>query len=95
MSVEEAVCSSAVNSVYETKAKALVVLSNTGRSARLVAKYRPNCPIVCVTTRLQTCRQLNITQGVESVFFDADSLGHDEGKEDRVATGVEFAKSRG
>jgi pyruvate kinase len=95
MSVEEAVCSSAVNSVYETKAKVMVVLSNTGRSARLVAKYRPNCPIVCVTTRLQTCRQLNITQGVESVFFDADKLGHDEGKEDRVSMGVNYAKSRG
>ncbi|KAG5491880.1 hypothetical protein GH5_00770 [Leishmania sp. Ghana 2012 LV757] len=95
MSAEEAVCSSAVNSVYETKARVLVVLSNTGRSARLVAKYRPACPIVCVTTRLQTCRQLNITQGVESVFFDTDKLGHDEGKEARVATGVAFAKSKG
>ncbi|CBZ30561.1 LOW QUALITY PROTEIN: putative pyruvate kinase [Leishmania mexicana MHOM/GT/2001/U1103] len=95
MSAEEAVCSSAVNSVYETKANVMVVLSNTGRSARLVAKYRPNCPIVCVTTRLQTCRQLNITQGVESVFFDAEKLGHDEGKEQRVAMGVGFAKSKG
>ncbi|CAC9542389.1 pyruvate kinase [Leishmania infantum JPCM5] len=95
MSAEEAVCSSAVNSVYETKAKVMVVLSNTGRSARLVAKYRPNCPIVCVTTRLQTCRQLNITQGVESVFFDAEKLGHDEGKEQRVAMGVGFATSKG
>ncbi|KAG5506972.1 hypothetical protein JIQ42_07692 [Leishmania sp. Namibia] len=95
MSAEEAVCSSAVNSVYETKARVLVVLSNTGRSARLVAKYRPACPIVCVTTRLQTCRQLNITQGVESVFFDTDKLVHDEGKEARVATGVAFAKSKG
>ncbi|KPA85838.1 pyruvate kinase [Leptomonas pyrrhocoris] len=95
MSAEEAVCSSAVNSVYETKAKVMVVLSNTGRSARLVAKYRPNCPIVCVTTRLQTCRQLNVTQSVESVFFDADKLGHDEGKEDRVSLGVAYAKSKG
>lgn len=95
MSVEEAVCSSAVNSVYETKSKALVVLSNSGKSARLVAKYRPNCPIVCVTTRLMTCRQLNVTQGVESVFFDTDKLGHDEEKEGRVSTGVDYAKSKG
>lgn len=95
MRPEEAVCSSAVNSVYETKAKILLVLSNSGNSARLVAKYRPNCPVVCVTTRLRTCRQLNITQGVESAFYDAERFGKDENKENRVATGVEYAKKKG
>lgn len=92
MSVEEAVCSSAVNSVYQTKAKVLIVLSNSGKSARLVAKYRPNCPIICVTTRLMTCRQLCVTQGVESVFYDAEKNGRDDEKEKRVQVGVTHAK---
>eukprot|EP00796_Vickermania_ingenoplastis_P010940 gene10940-7595_t len=95
MRAEEAVCSSAVNSVYETKAKCLLVLSNSGNSARLVAKYRPNCPVVCVTTKLRTCRQLNITQGVESTFYDAERFGKDDDKEHRVAAGVEYAKKKG
>ncbi|EPY35506.1 pyruvate kinase [Angomonas deanei] len=95
MSSEEAVCSSAVNSVYEIEAKALIVLSNSGKSARLVAKYRPNCPIICVATRLTTCRQLNITHGVESVFYDTDKNGMDNEKELRVSAGIEFAKRRG
>lgn len=95
MRAEEAVCSSAVNSVYETKAKALLVLSNSGNSARLICKYRPNCPVVCVTTKLRTCRQLNITQGVESTFYDAEHLGKDDDKEKRVSVGVEYAKKKG
>ncbi|EPY20301.1 pyruvate kinase [Strigomonas culicis] len=95
MSPEEAVCSSAVNSAYEVEAKALIVLSNSGKSARLVAKYRPACPIVCVATRMTTCRQLNITQGVDSVFFDAEKQGDDQDKEGRVSTGINYAKMKG
>ncbi|RNF07720.1 pyruvate kinase [Trypanosoma conorhini] len=95
MSPEEAVCSSAVNSVYEVRAKVLLVLSNSGRSARLASKYRPNCPIVCATTRMRTCRQLTITRSVEPVFYDAERHGDDESKEKRVQLGVEYAKKRG
>lgn len=95
MRIEEAVCSSAVNSAYETKASVLIVLSNSGKSARLVAKYRPNCPIVCVTTRQKTCRQLCVTIGVESVFYDAEKNGEDTGKENRVHMGVEYSKRQG
>ncbi|RNF07498.1 pyruvate kinase [Trypanosoma rangeli] len=95
MSPEDAVCSSAVNSVYEVRAKVLLVLSNSGRSARLASKYRPNCPIVCATTRMRTCRQLTITRSVEPVFYDAERYGDDESKEKRVQLGVEWAKKRG
>ncbi|KAH9589292.1 Pyruvate kinase [Trypanosoma melophagium] len=95
MSPEEAVCSSAVNSAYEVEAKALLVLSNSGRSARLASKYRPKCPIICATTRMRTCRQLSITQSIESVFYDAERFGADNDKENRVQLGVEFAKKKG
>lgn len=95
MSPMEAVCISAVNSVYVVKAKVLLVLSNSGRSARLVSKYRPDCPIICVTTRMRTCRQLTITRSVESVFYDIERLGEDENKEKRVQLGVECAKKKG
>ncbi|SCU68101.1 pyruvate kinase 1 [Trypanosoma equiperdum] len=92
MCPEEAVCSSAVASAFEVQAKAMLVLSNTGRSARLISKYRPNCPIICVTTRLQTCRQLNVTRSVVSVFYDAAKSGEDKDKEKRVKLGLDFAK---
>ncbi|KAG8342385.1 Pyruvate kinase 1 [Trypanosoma vivax] len=92
---EEAVCSSAVSSAFEVQAKALLVLSNSGRSARLVSKYRPNCPIICATTRLQTCRQLNITRSVESVLYDAERHGPDSDKEKRVQLGMEWIKKKG
>ncbi|KAF5225748.1 putative pyruvate kinase 2 [Trypanosoma cruzi] len=95
MSPEEAVCSSAVNSVYEVRAKALLVLSNSGRSARLASKYRPDCPIICATTRMRTCRQLTITRSVDAVFYDAERYGEDENKEKRVQLGVDCARKKG
>ena len=44
----ETVSCAAVVASYEQSARAIVVLSNSGITARLVAKYRPGCPIVCV-----------------------------------------------
>jgi len=90
----ETVSCAAVVASYEQQARAIVVLSNSGLTARLVAKYRPGCPIVCVVgkSNSRTARQLNITRGVFPCVYD-DS----EGKKDsrtRVSLGIEFAKRR-
>lgn len=39
----------AVSAAYEQDAKAVVVLSTSGLSARLVSKYKPDVPILMVT----------------------------------------------
>lgn len=91
-SVAETVCCSAVLASYEQRARALVVLSNSGTTARLVAKYRPGCPVVSVigSSNFRTARQLKITRGVDAAVYNDD-----EGKqptEVRVACGVAYAK---
>ena len=38
-------------------------------SARLISKYRPSCPIICVTRNEQTSRQLHLSRGVYPVHY--------------------------
>jgi len=51
MSIQESLASSAVRAAHKVSAKLIIVLSTTGFTARLVAKYRPGMPIlmVCVS----------------------------------------------
>ncbi|KAG2903261.1 hypothetical protein PC114_g12359 [Phytophthora cactorum] len=46
METAEAVASSAVKTAIDINAKMLVVLTETGNTARLVAKYRPEMPVL-------------------------------------------------
>ena len=53
----ESVSSSAVKTALDIDAPLIVVLSRSGDSARLVAKYCPSMPILVLTTSASTARQ--------------------------------------
>ncbi|KAJ2790855.1 Pyruvate kinase, partial [Coemansia helicoidea] len=59
----EATCSSAVNAVMEQGAKAIICITTTGTSARLLSKYRPAVPILVVTRNYHTARQVHLSRG--------------------------------
>jgi len=63
ISIPETVGSSAVKTCWDLMAQLIVVLTETGNTARLVSKYRPHCPILCVTHDETVARQLVITRG--------------------------------
>ncbi|KAL7420866.1 Pyruvate kinase [Cryptotrichosporon argae] len=65
----ETLALSAVAASIEQDAGAIIVLSTSGVSARLLSKYRPQCPIICVTRNEQTARQLHLSRGVYPVHF--------------------------
>jgi pyruvate kinase len=58
MSPPESVASSAVKTAWDTKAKFIVVLTETGNTARLIAKFRPSMPILALTSNADTARQM-------------------------------------
>jgi pyruvate kinase len=68
----ETVASAAVNASNENHAAAIVVLSKSGRSARLVAKYRPTCPIMVVTRNAGTARRAHLYRGCYPLYDGAD-----------------------
>ncbi len=45
-------------------AAAIVTVTQSGRTARMISKYRPSCPIICFAVTEQVCRQLNLSWGV-------------------------------
>ena len=56
----------AVTAAKETHAKLICCFTESGRTARLVAKYRPDVPIIAFASAMQTRQRLAIQWGVRS-----------------------------
>ena len=65
---EHAVASGTVDAVRHVGAPAIIVITRSGFSARLVSSYRPGVPIFAVTTDPRTHRQLAAVWGVRPVL---------------------------
>ncbi|KAH8700854.1 pyruvate kinase [Talaromyces proteolyticus] len=65
----EAITMSAVSASLELNAGAIVVLTTSGKSARLVAKYRPVCPIIMITRNESASRYSHLYRGVYPFYF--------------------------
>lgn len=91
MTTAEAVASSAVKTAMDMGAKMLVVLTESGRTSKLVAKYRPEQPILTLTAAGDTGRQVNgmvrgtlalvvgSMIGTESILLRAAATGRELG----------------
>ena len=64
----------AVSASYEQGAKAIVVLSTSGVSARLVSKYKPNVPIMMVTRNERSARYCHLYRGVYPFIYKKDKV---------------------
>jgi pyruvate kinase len=67
MSTQEAIASSAVKTAIDMNARMVVVLTETGNTARLVAKYRPQIPILVLTALADAARNsCGLLRGTEA-----------------------------
>jgi pyruvate kinase len=72
LSSTESLASSAAKTAIDVDAKMIVVLSETGRTARFVAKFRPGRPIICLTPSEVVARQAGgIFWGVHAYVVDS------------------------
>lgn len=65
----ESCAMSAVSASLEQNAGAILVLTTSGATARLVAKYRPVCPIIMVTRNDRAARYSHLYRGVYPFIF--------------------------
>jgi len=68
--VADSVAQSAVGAVYRLGLKALVVPTNTGRTARLVSAHRPDVPVLAVSPYIETVRRVSLLFGITAVQSD-------------------------
>jgi pyruvate kinase len=72
LSNPESLASSAVKTAIDINAKCILVLSESGASARAIAKFRPNMPIAVLTQSKTVARQCNgILKGCHSFIVDS------------------------
>jgi pyruvate kinase len=69
---EHAIAAATVEAVRLLGAPAVVTFTRTGSTSRLVSSYRPPVPILGVTDRETTWRQLALVWGVQPVMCDAE-----------------------
>ena len=62
--VTDAICHATCTTAYDLNATAIVTVTKSGRSARMISRYRPACDIIAGSTSEKVCRQLNMSWGV-------------------------------
>lgn len=89
---EHAVASATVQSARQLDAPAIIVITRSGFSARLVSSYRPPVPIFAICTDRHTFHQLTAVWGVRPVVAEGVEVSYesltDFGREAVVASGV-------
>ncbi|MBC7327481.1 pyruvate kinase [bacterium] len=63
-STTDAIAISACRIAESLSAKAIITVTSSGYTARMVSRYRPSVPIIAVTPEMQTLRRLALVWGV-------------------------------
>jgi pyruvate kinase len=88
--VSDAVAQGAVGSVYRLGLKAIVVPTESGRTARLISAHRPNVPVLAISPRIETVRRLSLLFGVTAV-----QAAHREDIRELLDSGARLAAHHG
>lgn len=62
--ITDAICHATCTTALDLNAKAIVTVTKSGRSARMISRYRPECDIISCATTEKVCRQLSLSWGV-------------------------------
>lgn len=68
--VTDAICHATCTTAYDLNSSAIIVVTKSGRSARMISRYRPACDIIGCGTSEMVCRQLNMSWGVTPVLLE-------------------------
>jgi pyruvate kinase len=66
LGVPEAIATAASLTALKARAKAIVCLTTTGKTATLIAGSRPRCPIVAITHQIDPLNRLELVWGIQT-----------------------------
>lgn len=67
--ITDAISHATCTTAYDIGAKAIVTVTKSGRTARMVSKYRPDCAIIACAMSDNVARQLNMSWGVTPIII--------------------------
>jgi len=88
--VTNAISHATCTSAHDLGAAAILTVTKGGRTAKMISKYRPSCPIICCTTDETVCRQLSLSWGVIPLM-----IGEAENTDDLFERAVEAGEKAG
>jgi pyruvate kinase len=69
-SVANAISHATCTTAMDLNAKAIITITHAGRTARLISRFRPGCPVVATTVFPRVQRQLNLSWGICPILVD-------------------------
>ena len=77
VNVTNSISYSTCTAAADLDAEAIITVTKSGRTARMISKYKPTAPIISCTTSENSCRHLALTWGVYPVMMDTKENGED------------------
>ncbi|MBE6014882.1 MAG: pyruvate kinase [Lachnospiraceae bacterium] len=68
--ITNAISHATVTTAEDLGAAAIVTVTKSGFTAKMISKYRPSCPIMGCSTYEEVCRRLNLVWGVIPVLIE-------------------------
>jgi pyruvate kinase len=72
LDVTDAISRATVTIAHDLDAKMIVTVTTSGRTARMLSRFRPQCHIMGCTTDSVICRQLNMAWGIKPLLIAAE-----------------------
>lgn len=67
--ITDAICHATCTTAHDLNARAIVTVTKTGYSARMISRYRPACDVIGCTIEAKVSRQLNMSWGVQPLVL--------------------------
>ena len=88
--ITRSIGTAAVGLAEDLKAKAIVIPTNSGATARMIARFRPLTPLAVTSPQETTCRRLALTWGV-----DCQLQKYGKDYDETISNAIETAKKYG
>ena len=88
--LSDAICYNACKLSNDTKAEALIGMTESGYTAFMLSSYRPRCPLYIFTKERSLVNQLSLSWGVRAFFYDEE-----ESLDAIINDQIEILKERG
>lgn len=89
-------CIASVEASLKTSAAAIICLTTSGRTAKLLSRFRPRCPIISITRYPRISRLLRLYKSLEPLLylksFDGNYI---KDVDERIQLGITYGKHMG